>query len=48
MYWNTIYGLKSCNILRRLIETWDVLKSGYRQPLKNVILRLIETWDVLK
>ena len=32
----------------RLIETWDVLKSGYTYSYANTEDSLIETWDVLK
>ncbi len=35
-------------VWNRLIETWDVLKSGDSSPHELFQNRLIETWDVLK
>ncbi len=32
----------------RLIETWDVLKSGCTADSRRGYAGLIETWDVLK
>ena len=49
MYWNAF--LASCAInCNRLIETWDVLKSGRTLALALALAEagLIETWDVLK
>ena len=47
MYWNQVVE-EPKKVGRRLIETWDVLKSHPFTISKSCIYRLIETWDVLK
>ena len=43
-----VQGHTPCDPVRRLIETWDVLKSEKTESVSETAGRLIETWDVLK
>ena len=47
MYWNETVSEES-SWIKRLIETWDVLKSYKHIVNSSRITWLIETWDVLK
>ena len=47
MYWNIVNWWFSWDF-KRLIETWDVLKSALAHTDRDRNNGLIETWDVLK